>query len=89
MEDKWEPGMLVKTVDADFIAYYFSLGGLMSQTVTKGDRYDEKLWVNKKGITFKVKKHAQRHLPAGDFIGVFFPNTRESLFIEKKYLIIL
>ena len=53
--------MLVKTVDADFIAYYFSLGGLMSQTVTKGDRYDEKLWVNKKGVTFKVKKHARRH----------------------------
>jgi len=84
----YKVGDLVRT-DGSYVAYYFSLGGLMTQTVTVGDRYDDKLWVNKAGIVQEkplvfarlVSEHEKYH-------SVYFPHAGETLIIHEESLIL-
>ncbi len=84
----YKVGDLVRT-RGSYVAYYFSLGGLMSQTVTEGDRYDEKLWVNKVGIV-QQKPIVFSRLVAEpeEYHSVYFPHAGETLMIRRESLIL-
>ena len=82
-----EVGDLVCTTGS-YDAYYFSLGGLMPQAVTVGDRYDEKLWINKIGIVQEKPPMFLRLVPDHEeYLMVYFPHAGEALYIRCEALV--
>jgi hypothetical protein len=82
----YKVGDLVRT-RGSYVAYYFSLGGLMTQTVTIGDRYDKKLWVDQVGIIQEKAIVFSRLISDHEeYLSVYFPHTRETLMIRQESL---
>ena len=86
-ETVYEVGDVVCTTGS-YNAYYFSLGGLMTQAVTVGDRYDEKHWINKIGIVQEKPPMFLRLAPDHEeYLMVYFPHAGEALYIKREALV--